>query len=364
MFNSSRLSLARRRRGMTKKALAEAVGVTSRAITAFEAGDYEPGAETAAAISRTLDFPPAFFEADDMDVPEVGSASFRSMSRMTAGVRHAALAAGAIAFAVDDWVKRRFELPPVDLPDLPGEEPEGAAAALRQCWGLGERPIRNTVHLLEAKGVRVFSLGEDRREVDALSLWRNEQPYVFLNTFKSAERSRFDAAHELAHLVLHKHGAPSGQDAEKEANRFASAFLMSEGSVRASAPRMPSLKHLVALKTRWIVSVSALAYRLHALKLLSDWHHRTIYTQIAANGYLTSEPNPSPRETSQVWAKVFATLRAEGTSKHDLATELSVPVAEVEKLVFGLVMVGMTGASGTNSGARARVSGSHLKLVI
>lgn len=348
---------------MTKKALAETVGVTPRAITAFETGDYEPGAETAAAIAHALDFPIAFFEADDLDVPQTASASFRSMSRMTASVRHAALAAGAISFAVDDWVTRRFELPAPDLLDLSGEEPEAAAAAIRQYWGLGERPVRNMIHLLEAKGVRVFSLGEDRRELDALSLWRNEKPYVFLNTFKSAERSRFDAAHELAHLVLHKHGAPSGQEVEKEANRFASAFLMPEASVRAAAPRIPGVTHLIGLKARWIVSVSALAYRLHALNLLTDWHHRTIYAQLAANGYLTSEPNPAPRETSQVWAKVFAALRAEGVTQHDLAAELSIPVAEVEKLVFGLVMVGMTGAAAGSSRQRSAPASGHLRLV-
>lgn len=363
MFNSTRLSLARRRRGMTKKALAEAADLTPRAITAFEAGDYEPSTETATAMASALGFPLAFFEADDMDVPEVGSASFRSMSRMTAGVRHAALAAGAIAFAVNDWMQRRFDLPVADVPDLRGEDSEAAASAMRQCWGLGERPIRNMVHLLEAKGVRVFSLGEDRREVDALSLWRDEQPYVFLNTFKSAERSRFDAAHELAHLVLHKHGGPSGQDAEKEANRFASAFLMPEGSVRTVAPRIPSVKHLIALKARWIVSVSALAYRLHELGVVSDWHHRTIYTQLATNGFLTSEPNPAQRETSQVWAKVFGALRAEGASKHDVAAELNVPVSEVEKLVFGLVMLGMSGVGNSGVEMASKPRKSHLRLV-
>ena len=34
--------------------------------------------------------------------------------------------------------------------------------------------------------------------MDAYSFWRRGVPYVFLNTMKSAERSRMDAAHELA----------------------------------------------------------------------------------------------------------------------------------------------------------------------
>ena len=83
------------------------------------------------------------------------------------------------------------------------------------------------IKLLESKGVRVFSLAENTKNVDAFSCWRNDVPYIFLNTFKSADRSRLDAAHELAHLVLHRHGGPrQGREAEIEANSFASSFLM------------------------------------------------------------------------------------------------------------------------------------------
>ena len=41
------------------------------------------------------------------------------------------------------------------------------------------------IKLLESKGVRVFSLAENTKNVDAFSCWRNGTPYVFLNTFRS-----------------------------------------------------------------------------------------------------------------------------------------------------------------------------------
>ncbi|WP_327735886.1 ImmA/IrrE family metallo-endopeptidase [Streptomyces nojiriensis] len=44
---------------------------------------------------------------------------------------------------------------------------------------------------------------------------------------KSAERSRFDAAHELGHLVMHGSDREcAGPEAERQANDYASAFLM------------------------------------------------------------------------------------------------------------------------------------------
>jgi hypothetical protein len=47
-------------------------------------------------------------------------------------------------------------------------------------------------------------------------------------------RGRFDAAHELGHLVMHGHERPlPGPEAEREANQFASAFLMPRADVVA-----------------------------------------------------------------------------------------------------------------------------------
>jgi Zn-dependent peptidase ImmA (M78 family) len=87
-----------------------------------------------------------------------------------------------------------------NVPNMHSLEPEVAAQALRAEWGLGERPIQNMLHLLEANGVRVFSLPRDNASVNAFSVWHGAIPYVFLTTDKSGERGRFDCAHELGHL--------------------------------------------------------------------------------------------------------------------------------------------------------------------
>ena len=96
---------------------------------------------------------------------------------------------------------------------------------------------------------------------------------MFLNTFKTTEHSRFDAAHELGHLVLHKHGgAKQGRSAEHEAHLFAASFLMPEADVRATIPFVTSLDQIVRAKARWEFSVVlALAYRLHKLGVVSAW---------------------------------------------------------------------------------------------
>jgi Zn-dependent peptidase ImmA (M78 family) len=200
------------------------------------------------------------------------------------------------------------------------------------------------VHLLEQHGVRVFSLAEECRQVDAFSVWRSGKPFVFLNTMKSGERSRFDAAHELGHLVLHRHGGPrGGREAEQEADSFASAFLMPRRSVLAVAPAFPSTASLVKLKKEWSVAASALARRLHDVGLLTDWHYRTLMIQMSSLGYRTTEPDPIQRETSQVLSKVFSSMRERGWTRARLAEELGVHTSDIDALVFGLAFVALSG---------------------
>lgn len=360
-FNGSRLAVARRRRGFTKKELAELIGVDPRSISAFESGEIAPRKVNIERLSIELGFPRGFYFGADLDVPSEETASFRSMARMSARKRHAALAAGTIAFILSDWIEKRFHLPDSNLINFRNSPPEIAAMELRQHWGIGEKPISNIVNLLEINGIRIFSLAENCEEVDAFSLWKNDRPFVFLNTKKTAEHSRFDAAHELGHLVLHKHGAPNGQEAESQANTFASAFLMPLGDVTATVSAIYSLNDLIALKKRWIVSVAALAYRLHKIGILSDWRYRALFIEISQKGYRKLEPEGSQREVSQVWDKVFSSLRSEGTTKQDVAQKLMLPEEEIEKLIFGLVLMGINGAR--NSKRKVRSKTPALRLV-
>jgi Zn-dependent peptidase ImmA (M78 family)/DNA-binding XRE family transcriptional regulator len=343
-FNPSRLTWARRRRGMTKTRLAAAVGVDLRSVSAYETGEFSPDPERLERVGRVLKFPEGFFFGDDLEQPAPDTASFRSLSKMTAGQRDTALGSGAIALLLNEWIESRFILPEPDVPDFGRDaSPEGAAEAVRRAWALGELPVKNMVHLLEAKGVRVYSLAVDAIEVDAFSMWREHRPFIFLNTLKSAEHGRFDAAHELGHLVLHRHAAPNGQQAEQDANAFASAFLMPAASVRAHAPRFATIDHLIRLKKIWSVSLAALTFRLHKLGLLSDWHYRKLYIEISSRGYRKSEPDGGPREVSQVLHKVFNALREEGVAKQDVANALHVDAEDINELVFGLALTALSG---------------------
>lgn len=339
MFNAGRLSLARARRSMTAKALAEKAGVGVDTITRLEKGRNEPEPETIEKLGQALGYPASFFMGEDIEEVDVGAVSFRSFSKMTARERNAAIAAGSLGLLLNGWVEGRFGLPDPDFPDELSSEtnPEVAAARLRQHWGIGQQPIGNLLALLEAKGVRMLSLSENTASVNAFSFWRGGKPYVFLNNFKSAESSRFDAAHELGHLVLHRHGDPKGdRSLEKEANSFASAFLMPADDVRARVPRVISTDVVLQAKLRWRVSAMALAYRLHQIRRLSDWQYKSICIDLSRRGYRIGEPVGIERETSVLWKKVLTMLWQERITRDDISEDLGIPVDELESLIWNL----------------------------
>jgi Zn-dependent peptidase ImmA (M78 family)/DNA-binding XRE family transcriptional regulator len=343
MFNPTRFACARKRKGLSKSQMARLIGVDLRTISAYEAGTSVPRDSIFERIVSETGFLAEFFSGDDLEEPEPDAASFRAMTKMTARQRDMALSQAAIANHLCKFIEERFDLPQVDIPDLGHEPtPEAASETLRRHWCIGVLPLSNIIHLLESKGVRVFSLSIDAREVDAFSMWKSETPMVFLNTYKTAEHSRYDAAHELGHLVLHRHSSPHGRDAEREADRFASAFLMPRGSVIAHGVRSPSFSELIELKKIWKVSVAALNYRLHAVGMTSDWQYRMACIEIAKHDR-TKEPNEIPRESSQILPKVFAALYEDNISRADVARALSIPRSELEQLMFGLTITTLEG---------------------
>jgi Zn-dependent peptidase ImmA (M78 family) len=340
MLNPDRVELVRRRFGLTKSGFAAKLGVDRKAIQRFDSGEYDLPEHGITRLCEFSGFPMEYFKLPSPEFPDPDGVSFRSLRSLTASKRDAAMAAGAIAFEFDDWIGEEYQRPDHDLIQVDDVTPAAAATQLRAHWGMGLRPISNVINLLEAHGVRVFSLVEDTRHLDAYSLWRNDKPYVFLNTTKTAERSRHDACHELGHLIMHRHKGSTHPTAEDEANAFASAFLMPPDDLLAETSWGMTLHDLIKKKKRWGVSVSSLNYALHKNGRLSDWSYRSNY--ISLNKYLSEiggaimEPESLPHETSQVWEKIFRDLWNRGLPLSRIAAKMLTPERQLNDLLFGI----------------------------
>ncbi|MFV5998878.1 ImmA/IrrE family metallo-endopeptidase [Streptomyces sp. NPDC056231] len=187
---------------------------------------------------------------------------------------------------------------------------------------------------------------------------RHCTPYILLNTRKTGERGRFDAAHELGHLVLHSgYQSPRGPEAEAAADAFASAFLMPRAGILAQQVNNASVERILSAKGRWGVSAMAFSYRLRTMKLLSEWRFQQTAKQLAQLGYRKGEPGSSMvRESSKLISKVFEALRAEGTSVNDLAKSVHIFPEELNHYVFGLVPIGYKGGEQRTAPIRPALS--------
>lgn len=338
-FSRQRLALARKRLGLTIAALARESGLSTRTLSIYENGHATPSDEAFDVLSDVLRVTRGFFFlAEPEDVP-VEAVSFRALSKMTAKQRDAALAVGSQIIEFDDWLSGQFKFPQPNVPTLPGYAPEVAAATVRAKWGLGESSVQNIVHLLEANGVRVYSLPSHLSDLDAFSFFREDDPFVLMSTRKSAERSRFDAAHELGHLVLHcEHESPRGPEAESEANQFAAAFLMPRASVQAAGLVNATVPVILNARSRWGVAAMALTHRLKELNMLTEWGYRDLCVQLSRQGFRRSEPGGISREQSERLRQALALLRRDGTPTSALAAQLGIRASEFRSWLNGITL--------------------------
>ena len=173
---------------------------------------------------------------------------------------------------------------------------ENMSLSVRDHLGLGRGPISNMVRVLEVSGVIVSTAKDVSAKVDAFC---NDDvlPVVMRNDSKSSVRCRFDLAHELGHLIMHKgitncvHENPL---IEKQANHFASCFLLPKETFINEFPlftrRRVPWDRLFDLKMRWKVSIAALIMRGHDLGLIDDSTRQKAFMHISRRGWRTCEP--------------------------------------------------------------------------
>lgn len=213
---------------------------------------------------------------------------------------------------------------------------------VRNTWGLGKGPISNVVLLLEKMGVVIARSPFSTHNIDACSVWSiNEKPYILLSNDKTASRSRFDVAHELGHLVLHSclkvsefNNKENYKRIEKEANRFASAFLLPATSFGREV-FTTSLDHLISLKDRWKVSINAMAYRAVQLEIFNEYQYIYLKNNLAKKNWLIKEPldDKLPFEEPLLLKQAFEALVNNNIrTRQDIINEIRLHREEIEAI--------------------------------
>ncbi len=302
-FQPARMLQAREVRGLTQAALAGLTNKSPATISKWENGSQTPEPPALAALARALNVPEQLLLRPVLDSGD-SPFFFRSNQAITREAQ--AIARGRLAWlnelsiSLQDWV----DWPEISVPrlgngdfrKLSDADIEGFAAECRRQWKLGTGPIENVVLAMENAGVICVreELGYDR--MDGVSKWfaSDVRPYVFLSADKAnAVRSRFDAAHELGHLVAHWN-VPAidytrQAELERQAHLFAAAFLM-PGDTFSTEVSTPSLDTFLTLKPRWKTSVAAMIMRCKQLGIIDDAYSVRLWKNYSARGWKRGEP--------------------------------------------------------------------------
>ena len=272
-FIGANVARLRLEHGLTQEDLAVRAGLSRLALGRIERGAVNPRAGTLRGIAAALDAP-----LGELVTPVRPLESVRFRARAQVRSREQILAAVSKWIEAYAWLEADLDqgLPfAFDRGRAPRGSPPGAMAqAARRASDLApDAAVRDICGLLERGGVKILRLETKRNSFFGLSVGKADGgPAVVVNTWDriSVERWIFTAAHELGHLLLHPHeyqrqATELPEQAEREADEFASEFLMPEQAFakewEATSGRA-LLSRVLKVKRLFRVSYKTVLYRL------------------------------------------------------------------------------------------------------
>ena len=322
-FQGGQLKSARLLRGLTVTALANETGISKQSISLYENNENKPDYERGYKLAAALQVPYEFFLQKDACPTQTAATYFRSLASTSKLSRTSQSIKLEYIAKIYEALLNYIDFPALNLPDVEfiGSENdfdeeenhrtlielEQIAADVRALWGIGDGPIDDLQYALESNGIVVTGFDASENKIDAFSqriiTSTGEVCIVALNQGEKPEgRIRFDMAHELAHILIH----PWSEDLdciskeefkqrETQANIFAGAFLLPRESFSKDIMAHPTdLKYYQWLKKKWKVSIQAMIYRSHQLKIISSNQYQYMMRQISKNGWRHSEPGDTP----------------------------------------------------------------------
>lgn len=304
-FRPERLNQVLDARGVSQVQLATMADVSAGSISKWRSGQQEPTVEALEKLARAVNVRPDWFLRPVAGF-DTGIKLFRSnasalkSARAYMSVRHDWSKELAADFGeVVEYPEVRFPIRGFKDPnEISNEDIEIAATECRKLWKLGLGPVPDVVLAIENAGGIVVREATDKPRIEGVSSWCsvNERPFVYLNADKAnGFRSRFDAAHELGHLILHRHVSQDVARAnyklmEDQAHYFAGAFLLPGETFAADVSDVPSIDTLLALKMRWKTSAGAMIKRLSTLEILNEQAELNLWKRRSARFGNKAEP--------------------------------------------------------------------------
>lgn len=351
-YRGDKLRLARLVKGSSLDELGNILGVTRQNIHKMEAGQEPKGCQVQL-LCKHLGIEKNFlYVARNTPVVEE-QCHFRSLRSRTKTLTNTIMARAELLDSLIQEIETFFDLPDFTLPVSASfdhysmNDIERVAEELRRNWELGTGPISDMTIIIENAGVIISTVDGVDERVDAFSLSR-KRPIIIRNNAKSSPcRYRFDLAHELGHLVMHDGIITGCKETEKQANYFASSFLMPRLGFLSAVDSFPIVRgtkslnwrNLGKLKKYFKVSFKAILYRAKSLGVITEEQMRSGYIYINKKGWAKDEllDDEIPVETPMLlesmttaidvtrWQKILVKLGLTNRLLRELLPSISLP---------------------------------------
>ena len=344
-LNPDRLREIRIARSYTVEALALQVNISKQAISKYEKGLTNPSPEVLEKLISVLNIPRIYLSKEDIiEYNKVSPLFFRTLKSTKQSEKELASIQVKWAYEVIDGLQKLKKITQ-DKVNIPTFDKKlniiEKATYLREYWGLGLEPIDNLTEILEKNGIYILTVNTEKIRCDAYSQTVNGIPFVVLNKHKgSAVRWRFDLAHELGHLILHANLNSKELDdenqfnkIEKEANLFASNFLMPESSF-GNRIISDKIDYFVSLKKEWNISIAAMIYRCGQLDRFNEQKVTQLQKQISKRQWRLEEPLDDEiayEIPNRIRTDINGAVH-DKNSADDFLNEVRLPISDIENL--------------------------------
>lgn len=301
--NQAQVQRLRTVRGLSHTEMAAQLGVSTSALSRILTGRSEATHTQLTALALALGCTPGVLQQAPAEVLHsrpwlraYADAPKKVMDQFVADT----------VLAVESFDELRLKLLPERLPMFSGDpsdehEIDEFAHSVRLATDIEEGVVTNATRAAERLGCVVLPLESELGRHLGMSMFVNGTPVIRVaraSPQTPGDRQRFTVAHELGHLTLHQSvpapdNAEQSKAIEKQANRFAGAFLLPADEfledLDAVGGRV-TLTTLSKLKARWGVAIKAMVVRLQQLQRIDADQARSLYKQISARGWNKGEP--------------------------------------------------------------------------
>ena len=294
---ASKLKSARKLMGISTRSVAEKLvrrfPVSHATIANYENGKSVPPMDILAGLAELYDRPITWFLERGRALTGVRYRNLKSQVKASELHRFEADVQRWIDAYVAIEARRNQPLIPsiTDLTVNTNIAPDALSREVRRRLEVSnDVPIQSVVEVLEQFGIRVLENPTGLR-IDGMAAKYGDDYVVVLNPTVSNDRTRLNAAHELAHVLLGDCDTEEVESraVEQRAFDFASHFLMPNGQLKR-AFEGKSMVRLVQFKERFGISLAAMVYRADKLKFITKSEAKALWIEFARRGWKTNEP--------------------------------------------------------------------------